>query len=235
MTKPVRVRAPATTANLGPGFDCAAAAFDLWNELDAHEGGEPDPRAPRRPRLRAARRSERLRLRVHRPDPARARPRLERVDHRARARRGDVRERRRARPRAAARARLPLEGHAGQPRRGARRRRLPDVGRTHRRASPSRCRARRSPSSRSRACRTAEARASLPGAGVASRRRGHRRARGAARRRDRRRAIRELFAAALHDELHEPYRAATAPALEAVRDELRPAPSARRSPARARR
>jgi len=27
------VLAPATSANLGPGFDCAAAAFDLWNEL----------------------------------------------------------------------------------------------------------------------------------------------------------------------------------------------------------
>ena len=27
------MRAPATSANLGPGFDCAAAAFDLWNEL----------------------------------------------------------------------------------------------------------------------------------------------------------------------------------------------------------
>jgi homoserine kinase len=27
------VRAPASTANLGPGFDCAAAALDLWNEL----------------------------------------------------------------------------------------------------------------------------------------------------------------------------------------------------------
>ena len=27
------VLAPATTANLGPGFDCAGAAFDLWNEL----------------------------------------------------------------------------------------------------------------------------------------------------------------------------------------------------------
>jgi homoserine kinase len=27
------VRSPATSANLGPGFDCAAAAFDLWNEL----------------------------------------------------------------------------------------------------------------------------------------------------------------------------------------------------------
>lgn len=30
----LRVRAPATTANLGPGFDCAAAALDLWNEVE---------------------------------------------------------------------------------------------------------------------------------------------------------------------------------------------------------
>ena len=28
------VAAPASTANLGPGFDCAAAALDLWNELE---------------------------------------------------------------------------------------------------------------------------------------------------------------------------------------------------------
>ncbi len=32
------VRAPAGTANLGPGFDCAAAALDLWNELEVSEG-----------------------------------------------------------------------------------------------------------------------------------------------------------------------------------------------------
>jgi homoserine kinase len=39
----IRVRAPATTANLGPGFDCAAAALDLWNELEVGEGdGKPD-------------------------------------------------------------------------------------------------------------------------------------------------------------------------------------------------
>lgn len=38
-----RVRAPASTANLGPGFDCAGAALDLWNELVVREGdGEPD-------------------------------------------------------------------------------------------------------------------------------------------------------------------------------------------------
>lgn len=41
----LRVRAPATTANLGPGFDCAAAALDLWNEVEVREGSaRPDPR-----------------------------------------------------------------------------------------------------------------------------------------------------------------------------------------------
>jgi len=34
----VVVRAPASTANLGPGFDCAAAALDLWNELHVEAG-----------------------------------------------------------------------------------------------------------------------------------------------------------------------------------------------------
>lgn len=34
----LRVRAPATTANLGPGFDCAGAALGLWNELEVAEG-----------------------------------------------------------------------------------------------------------------------------------------------------------------------------------------------------
>ena len=38
MNLPVRVRAPATTANLGSGFDCAGAALDLWNELEVEEG-----------------------------------------------------------------------------------------------------------------------------------------------------------------------------------------------------
>lgn len=32
------VRAPASTANLGPGFDCAACALDLWNELEVGDG-----------------------------------------------------------------------------------------------------------------------------------------------------------------------------------------------------
>jgi homoserine kinase len=35
----MKVRAPATSANLGPGFDVAAVAFDLWNEVDV---GEPN-------------------------------------------------------------------------------------------------------------------------------------------------------------------------------------------------
>lgn len=35
----IHVRAPATSANLGPGFDVAAVALDLWNELEV---GEPN-------------------------------------------------------------------------------------------------------------------------------------------------------------------------------------------------
>jgi homoserine kinase len=37
-----RFRAPATTANLGPGFDVAGAALELWNELELAEGGGAD-------------------------------------------------------------------------------------------------------------------------------------------------------------------------------------------------
>jgi homoserine kinase len=33
-TERIHVRAPATTANLGAGFDCAGLALDLWNELE---------------------------------------------------------------------------------------------------------------------------------------------------------------------------------------------------------
>lgn len=36
----LHLRAPATTANLGPGFDCLAAALDLWNELELSLDGE---------------------------------------------------------------------------------------------------------------------------------------------------------------------------------------------------
>ena len=37
----IRVRAPATTANVGPGFDCVAVALDLWNELEVVDGDGP--------------------------------------------------------------------------------------------------------------------------------------------------------------------------------------------------
>ena len=52
----VRVRAPATHREPRPGFDCAAVALDLWNELEVTEGdgeadldhlGVPGVRAPR--------------------------------------------------------------------------------------------------------------------------------------------------------------------------------------------
>ena len=40
----IRVRAPATTANLGAGFDVAGAALALWNELEVgnERGGGVD-------------------------------------------------------------------------------------------------------------------------------------------------------------------------------------------------
>ncbi|MCP9484496.1 MAG: homoserine kinase [Gaiellaceae bacterium MAG52_C11] len=40
----IRVRAPATTANIGPAFDCAAAALDLWNEVEISESAPPPDR-----------------------------------------------------------------------------------------------------------------------------------------------------------------------------------------------
>lgn len=35
----IRVRIPATTANLGPGFDCMGLALDLWNTFEIIPGG----------------------------------------------------------------------------------------------------------------------------------------------------------------------------------------------------
>lgn len=40
----VSITAPATTANLGPGFDCLAAALNIENELEA--GWHPLPHFP---------------------------------------------------------------------------------------------------------------------------------------------------------------------------------------------
>jgi homoserine kinase len=36
----LRVRAPATTANVGPGFDCVGIALELWNEVELERGEE---------------------------------------------------------------------------------------------------------------------------------------------------------------------------------------------------
>ncbi len=33
LRRKVTVRVPATTANLGSGFDCVGMALDIWNEL----------------------------------------------------------------------------------------------------------------------------------------------------------------------------------------------------------
>ena len=32
----VAVKVPATSANLGPGFDCMGLALDLWDEVSIH-------------------------------------------------------------------------------------------------------------------------------------------------------------------------------------------------------
>ncbi len=42
MPDPIVVRAPATSANLGSGFDCLGLALDLWTEIDAQVGGACD-------------------------------------------------------------------------------------------------------------------------------------------------------------------------------------------------
>ncbi len=41
--EPISVLAPATTANLGPGFDCLGMALDLWNRLDVTSGDDSGP------------------------------------------------------------------------------------------------------------------------------------------------------------------------------------------------
>ena len=39
----IRVKAPATTANMGPGYDCLGMALDVWNSLEVEvlDSGEP--------------------------------------------------------------------------------------------------------------------------------------------------------------------------------------------------
>ena len=44
---PFEVVAPATTANLGPGFDCLGMALDLWNRLEVSPARKDSPESPR--------------------------------------------------------------------------------------------------------------------------------------------------------------------------------------------
>ena len=37
----MRIRVPASIANIGPGFDCMAMAIDLWLEVEANEAAKP--------------------------------------------------------------------------------------------------------------------------------------------------------------------------------------------------
>ena len=82
-------RAPASTANIGPGFDAAAAALDLWNTVEVEEGpfavevdGEGSDELPRDATHLAvqafalAHVPRRVSIPVHERDPPRARPRL---------------------------------------------------------------------------------------------------------------------------------------------------------------
>jgi len=36
----IKIRVPATSANLGPGFDCLGLALDIWNEVSFEEADE---------------------------------------------------------------------------------------------------------------------------------------------------------------------------------------------------
>ena len=231
----IHVRAPATSANLGAGFDVAAVAFDFWNEMIVEEanGGAPDEshlgirafsryaspkewsftfvdRIPRERGLGSSAAVVALGL-VAGALAAGKEPSA------GRAARGRTRVRRTRR----------------QPGGRHRRRRLPDLGRkdpAHRRRR-SRARDRARPAG----AREDGGGSRVVAAGDAARRRRLQRcSRDAARRRARLRR-RRLFSASAGDRLHEPYRAAHAPPLEAVRATCRPARSARRSPAPARR
>ena len=217
MTEVVRVRAPASTANIGPGFDCAAAAFALWNEVTVSEGGEPerDHLGVRAFSLLADARGHRFEFAVQIPRERGLGSSASIIAlglAAAALLNGDELD-----PERLLALGLPLEGHAdnlaatlaggvcltwdGRIARIAETLPLAPIAVV--------------PEAR---VRTAEARASLPdqvshraaavtaahaallGAGVAKND-----------------AV--LFGAALHDELHEPYRAATAPVFTAVRDE----------------
>ena len=234
----VRVRAPATHGEPRPGLRLCRRGARPVERARGHGRRRRARRRPsRRPRVRAARAGRRSTVRVRRPDPARARARIECRGDRARARRRSrVAEGCRARARRScshegSRARGPRRQPGGRPRRGRRASRGTSGSRdspTTRRPFPSRS-SPRPPS------RTAAARAALPeqvahGDAVVHRPRAPR----CSERRSRRGSA-DLFAEALDDRLHEPYRAAARAApRRAVRDDLPPARSAPRSRAPAR-
>ena len=229
----IHVRAPATTANIGPGFDCAGAALDLWNELELRPGNGPVDREHLGVRAFERDRSRRrLELRVHGQDPAGAWPRLERIGDRPRTRRCGDRRRAGADGRRAARARDRAGGARRQSRRGARRRRLPDLGdadrpdRGHAPATPIAVDPGGARPDRRVASRAARARCPTP----------TRRSPPAGQRFSAphsRSSSADLFEAALEDRLHEPYRANGAPLLGQLRAKL-PAGGAGRHPLRRR-
>ena len=66
MSKPFKVRLPATSANLGPGFDAAAIALDFHLEVEAEEAGEFSIEASGRDAAECAKLEANLLLTVYR-------------------------------------------------------------------------------------------------------------------------------------------------------------------------
>jgi homoserine kinase len=67
--KRIIVRAPATTANLGPGFDCLGMALDLWAEVVITAAEETLPPAPDAIGQLAVQAAQRLFLRLGKESP----------------------------------------------------------------------------------------------------------------------------------------------------------------------
>ena len=196
------VRVPASSANLGPGYDVLAAALSLHLELEVAEagefsvdaGGRPVPARPHEPlraRLRAPAPGRRPAVRDPQRDPARPRPRLER--------RGDRRRADRRRPPLRARRSSATSSTPARPSSRATPTTSPP------RSTAASCSARRRRAASGAApvrldppegveavlvipdeeVPTEQARAAMPGRGAARRRGRQRRRRGAARARDR--------------------------------------------------
>ena len=218
----IHVRAPATTANIGAGFDVAGAALTLWNELVVTDGAERGRRvAPRRTRVldlrvavRAGRSSGRRGSRASAVS-ARA-PSIVALGLVAGAAAAGV-----SPPvEELLAAGLELEGHgdnlapalAGGVCLTYDGRDLP-----HRRRSAGDARSRSIPDTRVNTAASRELAArrraaeSMPSSASCARRSSARRSP---------RAMRALFAAALDDRLHEPYRIAHAPHLAEIRADL---------------